>query len=110
MAELVRKRRPIAGALWGISLGLGLALLAINSKIISLSIPSIAMVVVLGIIIGIVWGMFGPAKKPKGAAARGATPPEPPAVEPEPSPDPEPPSASEPPSTDTLLDTGDENT
>lgn len=65
MAETVRKTKPIAGALWGIPLGLGLALLAINSKIISLAILPIVIVVLIGMALGVVWSMYGPAKEPK---------------------------------------------
>ncbi len=90
MAETIRKPKPIAGALWGIPLGLGLGLLAINSKIISLSIVPFVIVVVIGIALGIVWSMFGPAKKPKGA------PPPDVATEQPPPPTEQPPSADEP--------------
>lgn len=66
MAEPVRTTKPVLGALWGVLLGLGLALLAINSKLISLAIVPILLVVVLGIVLGVVWSMFGPAKSPTG--------------------------------------------
>ena len=65
MAESVRRTKPIAGALWGIPLGLGLALLAINSKIISLALVPVIIVVVIGVALGVVWSMYGPAKAPK---------------------------------------------
>ena len=65
MAESVRRTKPIAGALWGIPLGLGLALLAINSKIISLALVPVIIVVVIGVALGVVWSMYGPAKGPK---------------------------------------------
>ncbi len=74
MAETDVQRRPIRGGLWGILLGLGLALLALNSKIISLSIVSLALVTVIGIVLGVAWGMFAPARPPKGPAPVGDAP------------------------------------
>ena len=74
MAETDVQRRPIRGGLWGILLGLGLALLALNSKIISLSIVSLALVTVIGIVLGAAWGMFAPARPPKGPAPVGDAP------------------------------------
>ena len=64
MAEMVKQTRPVRGALWGFLLGLGLALLAINSKIISLAIVPMLLVVIVGIGLGVAWSMFGPAKQP----------------------------------------------
>ncbi len=64
MAEATKQTRPVRGALWGLLLGLGLALLSINSKIISLAIVPIVIVVIIGIALGVLWSMFGPAKQP----------------------------------------------
>ena len=66
MADTDLRRRPIRGGLWGVLLGLGLALLALNSKIISLSLVSLALVTMVGIVLGVLWGLFAPARAPKG--------------------------------------------
>jgi len=67
MSDQDLKRHPIRGGIWGIPTGLGLGLLAVNSQIFSLSITTLAVSAVLGIVIGALWAMFGPAKKAKGA-------------------------------------------
>lgn len=62
---LVRTRKPVAGVLWGIVFGLGLALLAVNLKIIELALAPMIVVFVVGVVLGVLWSMFGPAKGPK---------------------------------------------
>lgn len=62
----VARRHPIRGALYGILLGVGLALLVIGRKIVNLDSVVPIVLLVVGIVIGIAWGMFAPAKKPKG--------------------------------------------
>jgi len=75
------KRHPIRGALYGIILGLGLALMAIGRKIANLDSVVPIVLVVVGIILGILWSSFGPAKGAKSG------PPEEPVAEPVPLPD-----------------------
>jgi len=91
MADQDIKRHPVRGGIWGIPTGLGLGLLAVNSQIFSLSITTLAVFTLIGILIGAVWAWFGPAKKPKGS------PPSAAAAEPEPitTPDPNIPEAPE---------------
>lgn len=67
----VKKIKPVAGGLWGILFGIGLALLAINFRLISLSMGSALVVVVIGIVLGVVWSIFGPAKAPRGPSPSG---------------------------------------
>jgi len=67
-ASTVKKSHPIRGALYGIILGLGLALMAIGRKIANLDSITPIILVLVGIVIGIIWGMVAPAKKPKGPA------------------------------------------
>lgn len=69
-ASTVAKRHPIRGGLYGIVLGLGLALLFIGRKIVTLDSAVPIILVVVGIVIGVLWGMFAPAKKPKGRPPR----------------------------------------
>jgi len=75
MAEQVLKRHPVRGGIWGIPTGLGLALLAVNSQIVSLSITTLVVGAFVGIAIGALWASFGPAKKPKGSAPTGVAEP-----------------------------------
>ncbi len=63
-------RHPIRGALYGLMLGLGGAMwLTLAGVINLLDIVPTVIVVVAGIVIGILWSMFAPAKKPKSAGA-----------------------------------------
>ncbi|MGY9073971.1 MAG: hypothetical protein ACKVHU_13620 [Acidimicrobiales bacterium] len=71
------KRHPIRGGLYGIVLGLGLALMVVGRKIVTLDSVLPIVLVVVGIVIGVLWGMFATAKKPRGAApAANASPAE----------------------------------
>ncbi len=70
---LGRKRHPIRGALWGIPFGLGLALVLVSTTVIPLDLMQIVIVMLVGVALGVVWGMYGPAKR-----ARGIAPPAPP--------------------------------
>lgn len=83
-ANLVKKTHPIRGLLWGIMFGLGLAVVLVVTGIIPLELSQLVIVTVVGIGVGVLWGLFGPAKKPKGPApASRVVPPEEPTVPPE---------------------------
>jgi len=60
------KRHPIRGALWGLLGGIGVALILINFAVIALGTMMPWIVIGVFIVLGILWGMFAPAKKPKG--------------------------------------------
>jgi len=51
-SQLVKKYHPIRGVLWGIPLGLGLAVVLIVTQIIPLDLTQIIVVSLLGIIAG----------------------------------------------------------
>jgi hypothetical protein len=94
--QTVLKRHPIRGALWGIPLGMGVAVFLVIYKVIGFdSITAVTIKLVLVVIaamaLGALWGMFGPAKKPKGAPLAAAT------DAPPPPPDAPPPAPEEPP-------------
>jgi predicted lipid-binding transport protein (Tim44 family) len=77
MTTQTLKRHPIRGFIWGLVAGLGLGLLLMVLSIVPLSIPTLAMYTGVTAVLGLVWGIVGPAKKPKGpapAAARSAPP------------------------------------
>ena len=80
--ELVKKTKPVAGVLWGIVFGAGLALLAVNFTIIGLAVVPMVVVLVIGVVLSVLWSIFGPAKQLRGARS-------------EPSPEPGPGSADE---------------
>lgn len=67
MAEQILKRHPIRGLLYGIFFGLGLAFVAVGQGWAALGTAPPIILFVVGLIVGTVWGMFGPAKRPKGA-------------------------------------------
>ena len=56
------KRHPIRGALFGLLLGIGTAALLIMYAVIALGTLTPIVVIVLGVVVGVLWGMFGPAK------------------------------------------------
>ena len=81
MADTVTKKHAIRAAIWGIILGLGVVIyLTLVFPIIALeSVSSVTtqgiIVIVVVMIVSILWGMFGPAKKPKGTPPRVAAAP-----------------------------------
>ena len=65
--ETTTKRHPIRGAIYGLCLGIGVAIYLIIFSIVEFNATTAIIVVVVCIVIGILWGLFAPAKKPKGA-------------------------------------------
>ena len=65
---LVKKTHPIRGLLWGIPLGLGLAVVLVVTTVIPLELAQMAIVVVAAMVLGLLWGLFGPARTPRGAS------------------------------------------
>jgi hypothetical protein len=72
MTQTQLQRHPIRGAVWGLILGLGIAI-ALTFVWPVIGLDDIAMVAVKwALIVGgvmllsILWGLFGPARKPKG--------------------------------------------
>lgn len=66
--DTVLQRHPVRGALWGLLMGLGTILLLMVLSIVRLDIPTIIIYTVVGGVVGLLWGMFAPPKKPKGPA------------------------------------------
>ena len=98
MATTTTKRHPIRGFFWGIPFGLGLALIAVGQKWVALGTWPPFIILIVGIVISVLWGMFGPAKGPKGEPpSLGAEP-----TEPDPEPEAEP--AEEPPAEEAFAD------
>jgi hypothetical protein len=64
MQEL--RRHPVRGALWGLVLGLGAALLLIGQKLIAFGTLPPIRVTVGGVVVGVLWAMYAPAKEPAG--------------------------------------------
>lgn len=64
--ETVKKLRPFRGFFWGLLIGIGLAGVLVFSATITLSILAVIACIVVGLFVGVVWGVLGPAKKPKG--------------------------------------------
>ena len=69
MAEMVLQRHPIRGFIWGLVTGAGVGLLLMVFSIVPLSIPNLIVSTVVVAVLGALWGMLAPPKKPKGAAA-----------------------------------------
>ena len=80
MAETTTKRHPIRGALWGLLLGLGvfiyvtLVFPVIALESLSSVITQGVIIVVVVMILSMLWGLYGPAKKPKGPPPASAQP------------------------------------
>jgi hypothetical protein len=96
MAETTLKRHPGRAAAWGFLLGLAAVLyLTVVWPVIAFdnwtTVTVKAVIVILVVMaLSVLWGLFGPAKKPRGAAPAALPtadgPPPPPAVDPEPAP------------------------
>ncbi len=71
--ETVTKRHPIRGFLWGLMMGLGLALVAVIIKVMTLTLANLIILTSIGVAFGIVWGLFGPEKAPTGPAPAART-------------------------------------
>jgi hypothetical protein len=65
------QRHPVRGAIWGVILGLGLALIAIGQSWAALGTWPPFVILLAGTVIGIVWSTFGPAKPVKSEASGG---------------------------------------
>jgi hypothetical protein len=68
------KRHPIRGFLWGIITGIGVALILIVTKVITLSIPAMVITIVVVALLATLWGLVGPAKKARGPVPITITP------------------------------------
>jgi predicted lipid-binding transport protein (Tim44 family) len=73
MAEQTLKRHPIRGFVWGLIAGLGVGLLLTVLSVIALSISTLVVYATATAVLGAVWGLIGPPKKPRGAAPDIAT-------------------------------------
>ncbi len=63
--------------------GLGLTVVLVVTKVISLELSQMIIVLVVGIAAGVLWSLFGPARAPKGpapVAAAGVATEEPPEI------------------------------
>lgn len=63
-AEL--QRHPIRGILWGLMMGIGLSVVLVVTKVISLDLTMMILVVVIALFAGVLWSTIGPAKAPTG--------------------------------------------
>ncbi|OFW67641.1 MAG: hypothetical protein A2Z12_01405 [Actinobacteria bacterium RBG_16_68_21] len=77
MPATTLKRHPVRGAIWGLLFGTGLGLLLMVMAIVPLSITTLIIYAVVNTSLGAAWGMFAPAKKPKGAPVALEPPPAP---------------------------------
>ena len=75
MPETTVIRHPIRGAIWGFFFGTGLGLLLKMLSVVPLSIPTLITYAAVSTVLGVLWGMFAPARKPKGAAPAASAPP-----------------------------------
>ncbi|MDW3217920.1 MAG: hypothetical protein R8F63_04840 [Acidimicrobiales bacterium] len=80
MSTTTTKRHPIRGILWGILMGIGLAITAVGMKWAAIGTNGPFVFFGIGLVISVAWSLFGPAKAPKGP---------PPAAEPEADPAPD---------------------
>jgi hypothetical protein len=73
MTQTQLRRHPVRGAIWGLVLGLGIAVyLTFVWPVIGLDdykAVAVKWALIVGgiILLSILWGLFGPARKPKGA-------------------------------------------
>lgn len=60
------RRHPYRGLFAAIPLALGIVIILLVTKTIELSLTSMIAVFVIVVVLGTLWGAFGPASKPKG--------------------------------------------
>jgi hypothetical protein len=78
-----RKRHPVRGAIAGVCLGLGISLiLVLFSAWVVKTFTPFAILIGAGLVVGILWGIYGPARVRAGEAPAQGVPPGPPAVQP----------------------------
>lgn len=65
VGHLVKTTHPARGALWGIVFGLGLVIVTIVTTVIPLRLVPAVLVLLVGIAVGTLWSLFGPAKAPR---------------------------------------------
>ena len=63
------KRHPIRGFFAGLLLGLGVALLGVVTATIALGTIPPYICIVVGIVVGVAWAMFGPTRSRGGGGA-----------------------------------------
>ncbi|MCH7789127.1 MAG: hypothetical protein IH940_06750 [Acidobacteria bacterium] len=59
------KRHPIRGALFGLGMGLGVAMILVGQAVIAFGTLSPIFVILAGVVIGILYGTLMPPKGPK---------------------------------------------
>lgn len=64
--ETTTRRHPVRGGLYGLCLGVGAAIYLIIFSVVSFNVATSIIVVVAGVGVGILWGLFAPARKPGG--------------------------------------------
>ncbi len=57
------QRHPVRGGLYGLLLGLGVAIYLVLFAITPFSLTTMAIIVVVGIALGAAWGAFAPPKR-----------------------------------------------
>jgi hypothetical protein len=65
-ASTILHRHPVRAFFWSIPFALGIVLILIVTKTIELSLVTMIVIFVVLMVLGTLWGAFGPARKPKG--------------------------------------------
>jgi hypothetical protein len=60
---IVRQTHVVRGVLWGLVLGVGLAIVLVLTTTIALDLVQMILAVVGGVILGTAWSLFAPPKK-----------------------------------------------
>lgn len=68
MAETVIVRHPFRGLLWGLMFGTGLAFVLVFSTLMEFGRTEITVTIVIGVVFGVLWGLFAPARTAKAPA------------------------------------------
>ena len=64
--ETATRRHPVRGGLYGLCLGIGAAIYLIIFSVVPFDVVISIVVAAAGLVVGIVWGLFAPARKPDG--------------------------------------------
>jgi hypothetical protein len=64
--ETATRRHPVRGGLYGLCLGIGAAIYLIIFSVVPFDVVISIVVAAAGVVVGILWGLFAPARKPDG--------------------------------------------
>lgn len=60
--EPVLRRHPVRGGIWGLVMGIGVALILVDRALIAIGTLPPLLVVLLFVVLGVIWGLVAPPR------------------------------------------------